>query len=228
MKNRQNKTIEVHHEQIFTQIYENNIWGGSKGEFYSGSGSYSKYIDEYAGIISHFIIQNNLNKIVEIGCGDFNVTKNITDYLDKKQFDYYYTGYDIVKDLIKRNKNIYNTQRINFILKNGIDSEIITGDILIIRQVLQHLDNKSIKKIITQFKKFNYVIISEHQLSKKYNNLIKPNIDKIVDGDIRIKEVSGVYLEKEPFNCNIISQIHVIPEAYKGIECYINTFLIKP
>lgn len=213
MKRGKDKIIESNHEKVFTNIYKTNFWGGQKGEFYSGSGSYSKYIDKYSDVISLFIIQNNLKQIVEIGCGDFNITKKIINYLDRKQFDYYYTGYDIVKDLVEGNKKLYGTQRINFTIKNGIDSKITMGDLLIIRQVLQHLDNKSIQKIIAQFKKFNYVIVSEHQLSKKFDSLIEPNIDKKGDGDIRIKDISGVYLEKEPFNCNIISLIHSIPES---------------
>ena len=39
---RQNRNRSA--EEVFTEIYEKNKWGGSQGEFYSGSGSADEQI----------------------------------------------------------------------------------------------------------------------------------------------------------------------------------------
>lgn len=218
---------DLYNSTIFSEIYKNNGWGGQKGQFYSGPGSHNYFIKEYVKVVANFIVENSLYNIVEIGCGDFNVTNGILDKLDKKDYVYKYTGYDVVKPLIERNNTLYGSPKVNFVRKDSCVGTIKGGDLLIIRQVLQHLNNKSIKQIVDKFKNYKYIIFTEHQASEKYGEVIKPNIDQSTGGSIRLRFNSGVYLENEPFNCSIHSKLFAINERIYGLDAYINTYLIK-
>jgi hypothetical protein len=217
---------ESYNSTIFSRIYQKNGWGGKKGEFYSGPGSHNYYIKEYTKLVADFVSENDIHSIVEIGCGDFNVSNGILNLLEVVNHDYTYTGYDVVKPLITRNLSLYGSAKVNFIRKDSCTGTIKSGDLLIIRQVLQHLNNKSIGQIVAKFKNYKYIIFTEHQASEKYGNDIIPNKDQQTGVSIRLRVKSGVYLGKEPFNCRIDSQLFTIPQMIYGLEANINTFLI--
>jgi hypothetical protein len=229
MKNKKtnNGYSETYNSTIFTKIYKNNLWGGAKGEYFSGPGSHNKFISSYANIITEFILRNKVKSIIEIGCGDFNVSGVILRGLDLEGYLYSYTGYDVVKPLIIKNKLLYTSSKIDFSYKDACTGHIKPGDLLIIRQVLQHLNNKSIKQIVSKFRNYKYIIFSEHQASEIHGDALIPNLDKKTNESIRLESRSGVYLDKDPFNCNIDSLIYSIPERIFGLEAAINTYLIK-
>jgi hypothetical protein len=228
MKKNNNKIRNkpLYNSTIFTEVYKKNLWGGKKGEFYSGTGSHNPQIQGYAKMVSEFIQKNDIINIIEIGCGDFNVSRSIISLLDDGKYMYSYHGYDVVKPLTERNKALFGSPKVKFTCKDSSTGNIASGDLLIIRQVLQHLNNKSIKKIVEKFKNYTFILVSEHQVSQKYGDVIIPNKDKKTDAANRIQFRSGVYLDKEPFNCIIDSLAYVIQEPLFGFEAYINTFLL--
>ncbi len=226
-KKKKSPHLPGYNSSIFTEIYTKNLWGGAKGEFYSGSGSYNAHIEGYIECIANFIIQNNVNQIVEIGCGDFNVSSKMLNVLDANAKDYSYIGYDVVKPLIAHNKKLFATDRTDFRLKDAVNGKIQGGDLLIIRQVLQHLDNKSIAKITEKFSNYKYVIVTEHQISEVYGDKVIPNLDKGTDAYNRVVLFSGVYLDKPPFNCRVEKNIYSFYEAQVGLDANVNTLLIS-
>ncbi|HMI02717.1 MAG TPA: class I SAM-dependent methyltransferase [Pedobacter sp.] len=223
----QNRNQSLYNSTIFNTIYKKNHWGGSKGEFYSGPGSHNQYVEGYSKAVSGFILKNNVRNIIEIGCGDFNVSQTLVNLLSQSNYSYSYTGYDVVKSLIARNKEIYSSFNVSFRCKDCCTGNIKEGDLLIIRQVLQHLNNKSIWQVVNKFKNYKYIIVTEHQASESYGNLITPNKDIITGASTRLEFKSGVYLDKEPFNCGIDSLLYSIPEYSCRLGASINTYLIK-
>jgi hypothetical protein len=135
-----------------------------------------------------------------LGCGDFNVGKNIYRHVHK------YYAFDIVPDLIKKNKIFFNDKKIIFDCKNFIDDKLPKADGVIIRQVLQHLDNKSIIKILDKIKHYKYVIITEH-IPK---DIFIPNINKSIGLTTRLEFNSGINVEIEPFNFNFLTKKEII------------------
>jgi hypothetical protein len=218
---------DLYNSTIFSNIYQKNAWGGKKGEFYSGAGSHNAFIDGYIKVVRDFILENDIHDIIEIGCGDFNVSNGILTALDAVKYDYNYTGYDVVKPLIARNRSLFGSTKITFVCKDSCVGNIKSGDLLIIRQVLQHLNNNSIKQVVAKFPNYKYVVFTEHQASEKYGSLITPNKDHITGKETRLAKRSGVYLDKEPFNCPIDRKLFIIPEWVYGLEAFINTYLIK-
>jgi hypothetical protein len=225
---KESKHLTSYNSTIFSIIYEVNAWGGEKGEFYSGSGSHNEQTAGYAKAVYDFILENDIHEIIEIGCGDFNVTNKILTLLDETHYDFQYTGYDVVKPLIKRNISSYASSKINFVCKDSCTGILKAGDLLIIRQVLQHLSNRSIKQIVNKFKNYKYIVVSEQQIADKYEEMISPNTDKETNQKTRIETNSAVYLDQEPFNCKMGALIFSIPipETSYEFATNINTYLI--
>ena len=94
--------------QIFSRIYQRNEWGGSTGEFYSGPGSYEAPVEEYAALVRKFIRENEIDSIVDLGCGDFSVGRRIVSSGLR------YVGVDVVKPLVDRNNQMFRSYDISF------------------------------------------------------------------------------------------------------------------
>jgi hypothetical protein len=106
-----------------------------------------------------------------------------------------YNGIDVVKELIEYNNTIYRRENIQFQFLDAAKEETVlpNADLLIARQILQHLDIKSISIMLEKFKKYKYILITESIFfgtNKNYNN------DRIGNG---IRD-SGIIIELEPFN----------------------------
>jgi SAM-dependent methyltransferase len=179
-------------EQIFSEIYESNSWGGKPGEFYSGDGTYSPNVPQYINKVEEIIKTHNIKSILDIGCGDFRVMSQIVDKVDVM-----YTGGDVVKGLVDRNQQQFGNAKTRFLQLNAIDDELPQADLVTIRQVLQHLSNEQILKIIPKLSKFKYVLITEHVL---IGDDVVPNYDKIAGPHIRSRSLSGVFIDLPPFN----------------------------
>ena len=184
-------------EQIFSKIYKDGSWNKNSLNFNSGPGSHNKkLVAPYVKFVNLFLLDKKLKSIIDLGCGDFNVGKNIYKNVNK------YYAFDIVPDLIKTNKKKFNDKKIVFECKNFIDDSLPKADGVIIRQVLQHLDNKSIIKILDKIKPYKYAIITEH-IPK---TIFTPNIDKNIGLTTRLEFNSGINIEIDPFNFNFISK----------------------
>jgi len=206
-------------QKIFTRIYDNNTWGtDGTSKFFSGGGSRGIAAEKYISLISNFIKSNNIKNIVDIGSGDFYIGKQILDDVSINS----YIGIDIVEDIIDYSNREFGTDQILFKCEDVVKTkELPDGDLCLIRQVLQHLDNTSISIILEKIKKFKYVIVTEHQppFTNHYNLIHQTS------QDIRLKWGSGVFLDKPPFNLNV-KEILSIPVDDGNIS-YIKTFLIK-
>jgi hypothetical protein len=176
----------------FIDIYTNNKWGGCQGEYFSGSGSIDSSVNNYARTIKEFIIQKNIKQVIDLGCGDFRVGRQLLIPMVN------YICIDIVPDLVEHNKKIYNIENVTFLCLNIVEDELPDAELCLIRQVLQHLSNYEILQILKKCRKYKYIIATEHLLPA---NMIKfKNRDKIHGADTRLKYNSGVYLDKPPFS----------------------------
>jgi SAM-dependent methyltransferase len=195
------------HKKIFTDIYKKNLWGSNgSSKFYSGSGSDYKYSAPYTQLIIDFIRTNDVKQVVDLGCGDFRVGKSIVDSTHVN-----YIGIDVVKELVDYNNEIFASPNIHFKSINITRDKLPSGELCLIRQVLQHLSNSDILAVLNKTKKYKYLIITEHL--PDINNPI-PNIDKYPDGDIRYSRGSGVYLNLPPFNRKIKELLSVAPQEH--------------
>lgn len=202
-------------QEIFSEIYEKYLWGKSENPehgYYSGVGSHDKNITTiYLDNVTVFLKSlPNMPNVVDLGCGDFSVGSQIRAYCNN------YVACDIVPQLIERNKKKYVDFNVDFRVLNLITDQLPVGDIIFIRQVLQHLSNEQIQKLIPKlYQNYGYLILTEHlPISKSFY----PNIDMPTGPGIRIVYNSGVVLTAPPFNLKTLKeQIICEPVAASGV-----------
>ena len=183
-------------KKVMQQVYDLNLWGGSgSDEFYSGEGSHeSSLVEPYIKSVIEFLNGFKIPiTICDLGCGDFNIGKQIVDKVE------FYHAIDIVPKLIARNEQLFKFNNLKFHTLDISKDQLPLGDCVIIRQVFQHLSNKEILDIIKKLSNYNYVIITEHIPYFDFT----PNIEIISGRGIRLKKQSGVDITKPLFNLNL-------------------------
>lgn len=215
-------------EQIFSNVYKKKYWGeANESTFFSGEGTYVSHIDSYNNILIETFNKLNIQSVCEIGCGDFEVSKKL---LGSVNVDY--VGVDVVPELIEHLNRNYSNDNTKFVCLDAAkeNCELPKFDVCIIRQVLQHLSNKDIKRVLQNANQFPYLIITEHLPM----NPQEINSDKVSNGYIRLqnKLISGVYLDKDPFNLSSMTEllrIRLDDKDYNGnmVEAELVTFLVS-
>jgi hypothetical protein len=180
---------------IFAKIYEKHQWGGDKSSFSSGTGSVTEEITgPYVRAITAYLRAFGPGRpaVVDLGCGDFRVGRNFLPYCST------YIAADIVPAVIEKHKAAGFGENVRFMCLNMIEDELPPGDICFLRQVLQHLSNEQIQKILPKLARYGTVFVTEHYPTE--NPKIVPNVDKVCGAGIRLYKNSGVYLDRPPFN----------------------------
>ena len=61
--------------EVFSTIYQSQEWGSREGQpFCSGEGSVREdAVGPYCEMVSHFMKERNIKRVVDLGCGDFHV-----------------------------------------------------------------------------------------------------------------------------------------------------------
>jgi hypothetical protein len=190
--------------EIFTNVYQNKLWGVASPEnespFYSGPGSSDpQIVDPYVDTVKRFFSSlPTKQNAVDLGCGDFRVGSRIVDSFDS------YTACDVVPELVHFNQEYWRHLPVEFRVVDLVKDEIPSGDVLILRQVLQHLSNDDISKFIQLIPRgFSYLLLTEHLPSE---NEFVANRDKASGTDIRLGIGSGVVLTQPPFNLKFKSE----------------------
>ncbi|TLF44118.1 class I SAM-dependent methyltransferase [Maribacter aurantiacus] len=176
---------------VMEQIYEQYLWGGNPGEFYSGDGSHDPaMVEPYLKAVTHFLRSFHPPLTVcDLGCGDFTIGKRLVPYTRE------YIAVDIVEDLITWHKKNNALEQVSFHCLDIAKDSLPQADCIILRQVLQHLSNEEIKAIVKKLSNYTYVLVTEHLTEDDF----EPNIDIISGQGIRLKKQSGVDLLAPPF-----------------------------
>jgi len=184
-------------QQIFEKIYQKGAWGLSEDPlqpFFSGRGSHadvivSTYLNAVQDFLSGFIEKPS---VVDLGCGDFSVGSKIRHLCGK------FTACDVVTKLIEFNRVKYKNLDIDFRVLDLTTNDLPSGDIVFIRQVLQHLSNEQILSALPQISlKYKFLVLTEHLPNAE---IIIHNLDKMAGPDIRLNNKSGIVLTSPPFN----------------------------
>lgn len=157
----------------FINIYDKNIWG--KG---SGAGSSFNYNKKYIQYLQKFFLTNNINTVLDIGCGDWQFSQYIN-------FDNIkYTGIDIVPSVIDKN-NQFISENIDFVCGDISDFEQLKPytnvDLILLKDVLQHWSDIDVDNFLSKITKSNakYILITSayKHFRDKNKNGTKRDID---------------------------------------------------
>jgi hypothetical protein len=194
--------------EIFSRIYRQKMWGGDGLDFYSGEGSASELLAPYISGVRSFLSKLPASVVVDIGCGDFVAGSQLADLARS------YVACDVVPELIERNRRIFVRHNITFMVIDAAKDALPPGDIVIVKQVFQHLRNDQIHAIARKLSQYRTWIICEHTPIADFS----PNVDMRSGHGVRIRFNSGVVLTEPPFsikprNTEILSEA----ESYYGV-----------
>jgi SAM-dependent methyltransferase len=212
----QSKFADKSVAETFGEIYEKNAWGGAKGEFYSGDGSGAEYADAYAEAVRQFIRENKIERVVDLGCGDFRVASK---FVSK---NFHYMGCDVVFSLVRHLNEKYKNETTEFRCVNIVEDELPDGDLCLIRQVFQHLSNAEIARALENACKYKFIIITEHYPNPKKD--YAPNLDIPHGPSVRVQFDSAVVLDAPPFN---LLNVKLLLDVEAEEETRIKTFLVS-
>ncbi len=173
-------------EEIFTYIYDNKLWGcNQEGKGTSGSGSLLETTQEYRMFLQNFLAEFQIHSVVDVGCGDWQFSRTIN-------WDgVHYMGYDAVQSVIENNQRKFGKPNILFIHGDAACLDLPCADLLICKDVLQHLPYEDIFQILAQCYKFKYCLITN-------------DVDAITLSSPNHQIVKGGYhtldLSRPPFN----------------------------
>ena len=205
---------------VMEQIYELNFWGTKTNtDFYSGEGSHDPtIINPYVEVVRSFLtsIEEPLT-VCDLGCGDFNVGKELLPYTKK------YIAIDIVPSLIERNRKLFSSDTLEFHCLDMAVDDLPVGDCAFVRQVLQHLSNAEVIQIVRKLEKYPYVILTEHIPQGDFI----PNKDIISGRNTRLKKQSGIDLLAAPFHFKVKEATKLLSVTPKDGEGLIVTILYE-
>jgi SAM-dependent methyltransferase len=161
---------------VFNIIYEKSIWG--KG---SGGGSNFRNARPYCEYLQKFLTDYEIKSVIDYGCGDWRISEHIN------WGNIRYLGIDVVSSLIEHNTREHGKENIKFMFANILDPGVFLppADLFILKDVLMHLSNENVIKILSIAAQYPYVLITDDYSNK--------NVD-CQNGDTRPLDV-----RREPF-----------------------------
>ena len=128
--------------QTFNQIYDTAFWGRAEdGRGTSGTGSTKEITKEYRTYLEEFIKSHGVKSVVDAGCGDWEFSSAV-DWNHAR-----YLGIDISSTVVAAVKKKYESKTVKFKV-GDVTQSLPPADLLICKDVLQHLPNALIAKFI--------------------------------------------------------------------------------
>ena len=183
-------------KELFSKIYRTGAWGQSPDgarKFYSGAGSHDPsivgpYIDSVVRFLQQFPEKPD---VVDLGCGDFSIGSQIRPACGR------YIACDIVDPLIESNRAAFATLGVDFRVLDLTVDAIPRADVVIIREVLQHLSNSAISAAVPKIAaNCRFLLLTERL---PHGNAFPHNLENRPPG-IRLDANSGVVITSPPFS----------------------------
>jgi SAM-dependent methyltransferase len=147
---------------VFDRIYRNGGWCG-KG---SGPGSMPAASKAYISLVNRLINQTpGIQSILDIGCGDWQIMRHVD--LSRNR----YLGVDVAASVIATNVRDFGKEHIRFQELNPFTDDIPHVDLIIMKDVAQHLPIACVQKILERIAaRCRYALITndfvEHNVAR--------------------------------------------------------------
>lgn len=132
--------------------------------------------------LTEFLKEKQIRSVVDLGCGDWQFSRFI-DWSGIR-----YLGIDLVDSVVRQNTEKFASATVTFRSEDILaHPEHVPGaDLLIVKDVLQHLSNANVLRVLAFARKFKFAII--------VNDYAKENVD-CENGDTRPLDIT-----KPPFD----------------------------
>ena len=162
---------------VFDDIYAKSLWGVG-----SGGGSDPDALGPYLAYLQNMLRTVNIRSILDLGCGDWRYVRT----LDLCGADY--VGIDCVRSVVDENTRKYSGDRVRFVFGDLLDMDFPPADLLICKDVLQHLPTEGVLRILPKLEKFPCCLLTNDWGS---------NVRDIGDTS---NPYAGLDLQSEPFS----------------------------
>lgn len=180
--------------EAFDEIYKKRMW--QHGESLSGPGSEGRWACEYVDVVSSYIRKNDITSVLDVGCGDFRVGSRLAPLVTK------YIAVDISKHIIEVNRATYaEMPNVTFGNLNLVEDTLPDAQLILVRQVLQHLDNAQIEAALQNIEcsRSQAALITEH--THRPENMEQANLDLGAHSvATRVSQRSGIDIGLPPFS----------------------------
>lgn len=161
-------------KEVFSKIYKEGLWNEG-----SGDGSKIENVREYVDVLQKYIDKPEIKTVIDLGCGDWQFSK----FLDLSSV--LYLGVDVVDSVIDSNIDLYSASNIDFISRDIITYELPQVDLIICKDVLQHLSNRDVISVLIKIIKSSKFAL----ITNDFNSESTSNID-IENGDYRYLDLT--------------------------------------
>lgn len=180
--------------EVFTNIYNSHEWGTNQDNTgSSGSGSSIATTILYRDYLQKFLTTYNIKSVVDLGCGDWNFSQLI-DWNG-----IFYLGIDVVDSVIEKNNSLFASENIQFQNLDALSGSLPSADLLICKDVLQHLPNAEILRLIPEFAKYKYCLITDN-VDVIQNNVLYTSYQPVNQDIAQFGLCRPIDLTKEPFS----------------------------
>jgi SAM-dependent methyltransferase len=164
-------------KEVFTNIYESNLWTSEESR--SGLGSELKSTEVIRRELPELFKKFKIESVLDIPCGDFNWMQHVD--MDNVN----YIGADIVDKMIESNNITF--PNMDFRVLDLTESELPKVDLIFVRDLLGHFNyqnvNKALQNIIrsgskylltTSFTRWHYNVDIENGGWRPINLMLQP------------------------------------------------------
>ena len=180
--------------EVFSAVYRDKLWSaGESIDFSSGTGSHEeRIVRPYVESVRAFLGElGGETDVVDLGCGDFTVGARLRDAAGR------FVACDVVPALIERNRHMFAALRVDFRCLDIVADRLPPGDVVFLRQVLQHLSNAQVGAVLGKLSAYQWAVITEH-IPKQHD--FRPNVDKPIGPGTRLRSASGIAVTRAPFH----------------------------
>ena len=206
MLRRERRLRQLSLPDAFNEIYKKRMW--QQGKSLSGVGSEGLLAERYVTFVRNYLKKRDFHSVVDAGCGDFNVGSKLCEDVAEC------IALDASSYIIESNQRRYrDIPNVVFQVVDLTNAVFPTADLVLIRQVLQHLTNEQIAKVLSNLENsvWRSVLIAEA--------VVDPSCDANANFDLeshsvrtRVNFGSGVFIDRPPFNRSA-QRIGVIDDA---------------
>jgi SAM-dependent methyltransferase len=133
----------------FTEVYRRDVWQGG-----SGRGSTPDNTLEYRDALQTLLrMSPDIKRVVDLGCGDWAFSRLV----DWSGVDY--LGVDAVDDVVQANRRAFG-ERARFRTVDITGESLPDGDLVILKDVLQHWPTEEILRFLPRLRRYRYALIT--------------------------------------------------------------------
>lgn len=173
--------------RVFNDLYNKGHWGrDAEGRCNCGPGSSLEATKDYRAFVEEFMRRHEVRSVVDAGCGDWT----FSSAMDWSHVSY--LGVDIASDVVDTLKKKYSRPNVSFMV-GDITDELPAADLLLCKDVLEHLPSDMILKFISSNLKkgrYKWAIITNDR--GRDNHDIKPGEHRLIDLTVAPFTVRGL------------------------------------